>query len=45
MLESQIAQLAAALPSATNLEKVNTVTTWGGKSTRDPPYPTKTGKA
>jgi hypothetical protein len=26
------------------LKKVNTITTRGGKSTRDPPYPTRTGK-
>ena len=43
-IESQIAQLAAALPFATNLEKVNAITTRGGKSTRDPPYPTRTDK-
>ena len=43
-IESQLAQLAAALPFATNLEKVNAITTRGGKSTRDPPYPTRTGK-
>ena len=43
-IKSQLAQLAAALPFATNLEKVNTITTRGGKSTRDPPYPTRTGK-
>ena len=36
--------MAAALPFATNLEKVNAITTRGGKSTRDPPYPTRTGK-
>jgi hypothetical protein len=36
--------LASALPLATNLEKVNAITTRGGKSTRDPSYPTKTGK-
>ena len=33
-IESQLAQLAAALPSVTNLEKVNAITTRGGKSTR-----------
>ena len=44
-IESQLAQLAAALPFATNLEKVNTITTRGGKSTRDPPYPTRIGKS
>ena len=43
-IESQLAQLGAALPFATNLEKVNAITTRGGKSTRDPPYPTRTGK-
>jgi hypothetical protein len=36
--------LASALPFATNLENVNAITTRGGKSTRDPPYPTRTGK-
>ena len=36
--------MAAALPVATNLEKVNAITTRGGKSTRDPSYPTRTGK-
>ena len=36
--------MAVALPFATNLEKVNAVITKGGKSTRDPPYPTRTGK-
>ena len=43
-IKSQLAQLAAALPFATNLEKVNAITTRGGKSTRDSPYPTRTGK-
>jgi hypothetical protein len=43
-IESQLAQLAFALSFATNLEKVNDITTRGGKSTRDPPYPTRTGK-
>jgi hypothetical protein len=32
--------LASALPFATNFA----ITTKGGKSTRDPPYPTRTGK-
>jgi hypothetical protein len=32
------------MPFPTNLEKVNTITTRGGKFTRDFPYPTKTGK-
>jgi hypothetical protein len=36
--------LAAALPFSTNLEKVNAITTRGGKSTRDSPYPTRTCK-
>jgi hypothetical protein len=43
-IESQLAQLVAALPIATNLVKVNTITTRGGKCTRDPPYPTRIGK-
>ena len=43
-IESQLAQLATALPFATNLEKVNAITTRGGKSTRDPLYPTHTSK-
>ena len=43
-IKSQLAQLAAALPFATNLEKVNTITTRGDKSTRDLTYPTRTGK-
>ena len=43
-IESQLAHLAAALPFATNLKKVNTITTRGDKSTRDPPYPTRTCK-
>ena len=43
-IESQLAQLAAALPFATNLEKVNAITTRGSKSTCDPPYPTRIGK-
>ena len=43
-IESQLAQFPAALPFATNLEKVNAITTRGGKCTRDPPYPTRVGK-
>ena len=43
-IELQLVQLAAALPFATNLEKFNAITTRGGKSTRDPPYPIRTGK-
>jgi hypothetical protein len=38
----QLAQLASALPFATNLEKVKVITTRGGKSTRDPSYPKET---
>ena len=41
-IESQLAQLAAALPFATNPKEVNTITTRGGKSTHDSPYPTRT---
>ena len=36
--------MAVTLPFATNLKKVNAITTRGGKSTRDPPYSTKTSK-
>ena len=36
--------MAAAIPFATNLEKVNAITIRGGKSTRDAPYPTRIGK-
>jgi hypothetical protein len=43
-IESQLAQLASALPFATNLEKVNAITTRDGKSTCDPPYPKGTGR-
>jgi hypothetical protein len=43
-IELQLAQLASALPFATNLEKVQAITTRGGKSTHDPPYPKGTGK-
>ena len=43
-IESQIARLAAALPFSTNPKNGNAITTRGGKSTRDPPYPTRTGK-
>jgi hypothetical protein len=43
-IESQLAQLATALPFATNLKKVNAITIRGGKSTRDSLYPTRTGR-
>ena len=36
MIETQLEQIAAAIPF---LEKINAVTTRGGKSTRDPPLP------
>ena len=39
MLETQLSQLAAALPSSEARESVSAVTTRGGKSTRDPPFP------
>jgi hypothetical protein len=41
-IESQLAQLVVVLPIATNLEKVNAITTRSGKSTRDPPYSIRT---
>ena len=36
--------MAAALLFATNLEKVNTITTKGGKTIHDLPYPIRTSK-
>ncbi|WVZ50244.1 hypothetical protein U9M48_001518 [Paspalum notatum var. saurae] len=55
MLETQIAQLAAALPNpntgklpgqpeAPPKEHINAVTTRGGKATQDPPSPSRAGK-
>jgi hypothetical protein len=43
-IELQIAQLSATLPFATNHMQVNAITTRGGKSTRDPPYPKGIGR-
>jgi hypothetical protein len=43
-IESQLAQLATALPFATNLEKVKAITIRGGKYTHDPPYSIRIGK-
>src|SRR6185437_151430 len=37
MIETQLAQVAATMPPA--LENVNAITTRGGKTTQDPPYP------
>jgi hypothetical protein len=56
MIETKLAQIAAAIPvnnegkilgqPENSLEKVNAMTSRGGKSTRDPPNPNnKTGKA
>jgi hypothetical protein len=42
MIETQLAQVA---PTILGFEKVNVVTTRGGKSTRDPPNPNNAGKA
>ena len=42
MIESQLVQIAAAVPFS---EKINAVTTRGGKSTRDPPHPNLAEKA
>jgi len=36
MIETQLAQVAAAIPPA--MENVKTITTRGGKTTQDPPY-------
>ena len=38
MIETQLAQLVAAMPPA--MENVKAITTRGGKTTQDPPYPT-----
>jgi hypothetical protein len=43
--EDKLAQLAVALPVATNPKQVSAITTRGGKSTRDPPYPKGTRRA
>jgi hypothetical protein len=43
-IELQLAQLAYAMPVATNHEKVKAITTRDGKSTHDPPYPKEGGK-
>ena len=55
MFETQLGQIDAAIPTndsgkipgqpETPLENINAVTTRGGKSTRDPPYPNHVGKA
>ena len=42
MIETQLAQIAAVVPFS---EKINAVTTRGGKSTRDPPHPNHAEKA
>ena len=42
MIETQLAQIAAVVPFS---EKINAVTTRGGKSTRDPPHPNHVEKA
>ena len=38
-VELKLIKLAAALPVATNIERVKNITTRGGKATMDPPYP------
>jgi len=42
MVETQLAQIAATVPFS---EKINAVTTRGGKSTHDPPHPNHAEKA
>ena len=42
MIETQLAQVAAVVPFS---EKINALTTRGGKSTRDPPHPNHGEKA
>jgi len=38
-IEEKITQLATELPIATNPKQVRAITTRGGRSTKDPPYP------
>jgi hypothetical protein len=38
-IEEKIKQLATVLPTATDPEQVRAITTRGGRSTKDPPYP------
>jgi hypothetical protein len=38
-IEEKIKQLAVVLPTATDPEQVRAITTRGGGSTKDPPYP------
>jgi hypothetical protein len=38
-IEKKIKQLATVLPTATDPEQVRAITTRGGRSTKDPPYP------
>jgi hypothetical protein len=38
-IETKLAQLAATLPCATNPKLAQAITTRGGKTTQDPPYP------
>jgi hypothetical protein len=46
VLELQIAQIVATVPSSVNsCNTLNAVTTRGGKTTRDPPYPNMTKKS
>jgi len=44
-IEAKIAQLATALPVATNLEHVKNITTRRGSSTKYPPYPKGTKRS
>jgi len=44
-IETKIAQLATALPVATNPEQVKNITTRRGSSTKDPPYPKGTKRS
>ena len=44
-IEAKLAQLATALPVATNPERVRYITTRRGSSTKDPPYPKGTKRS
>jgi hypothetical protein len=44
-IEEKIKQLAVVLPTATDPEQVRAITTRGGRSTKDPPYPKRARRA
>jgi hypothetical protein len=44
-IEEKVKELAMVLPTATDPEQVRAITTRGGRSTKDPPYPKGARKA